>query len=64
LIHYELDLSKESNQLTYTLDTKSEYAGGTRLLDDLRLAGIAPRDLHAIQNLLEEIFVDIAFRSS
>jgi ABC-2 type transport system ATP-binding protein len=57
-------LSNDGNQLTYTLDTRSEHAGITSRLDDLKLTGIAFRELHTAQSSPEDSFVDIGNRSS
>jgi len=56
---YNLTLSVDGRELTYTYDTQSERTGITPLLDDLSRAGIAFRDLHTTQSSLEDIFVGL-----
>ncbi len=56
---YQLELSEDRNDLTYTYDTARERTGITALLSDLGEAGIYFNDLHTSQSSLEEIFVDL-----
>ena len=56
---YQLELSDDRNDLTYTYDTARERTGITALLSDLGDAGIHFNDLHTSQSSLEEIFVDL-----
>ena len=56
---YQLELSDDRNDLTYTYDTTRERTGITALLSDLGEAGIHFNDLHTSQSSLEEIFVDL-----
>ncbi len=56
---YQLELSEDRNDLTYTYDTARERTGITALLSDLGEAGIHFNDLHTSQSSLEEIFVDL-----
>jgi ABC-2 type transport system ATP-binding protein len=56
---YQLDLSEDGRELTYTYDTRSERSGITSLLSDLRNAGIRFADLDTTQSSLEEIFVSL-----
>ena len=56
---YNLELSDEGTELTYTYDTKGERTGITSLLGDLRNAGIRFSDLDTTQSSLEDIFVSL-----
>jgi ABC-2 type transport system ATP-binding protein len=59
LAAYNLELTSEGNELTYTYDTKGERTGITSLLSDLREAGIRFHDLDTNQSSLEDIFVSL-----
>jgi ABC-2 type transport system ATP-binding protein len=59
LAAYNLELSEQGNELTFTYDTKSERTGITSLLSDLRDAGIRFYDLDTTQSSLEDIFVSL-----
>jgi ABC-2 type transport system ATP-binding protein len=59
LAAYNLELSDEGCELTYTYDTKGERTGITSLLSDLRNAGIRFYDLDTTQSSLEDIFVSL-----
>ena len=59
LARYDLSLSAEGTELTYTYDTQRERTGITALLSDLSSAGIRFRDLQTEQSSLEEIFVNL-----
>jgi ABC-2 type transport system ATP-binding protein len=59
LAPYNLELSDEGCELTYTYDTKGERTGITSLLSDLRGAGIRFYDLDTTQSSLEDIFVSL-----
>lgn len=59
LSEYELELSDDKNDLTYTYDTRRESTGITALLGALRAADIHFNDLHTTQSSLEDIFVDL-----
>lgn len=61
---YELELSEDGMQLIYTFNTRGDRTGITALMDDLKLAGIAFRDLNTTQSSLEEIFVNLVEESS
>src|ERR1700748_3005600 len=56
---YNLELSEEGRELTYSYDTKGEPTGITSLLGDLRAAGIRFTDLDTNQSSLEDIFVSL-----
>ena len=61
---YELELSENGLQLIYTFTTAGDRTGITAFMDDLKLAGIAFRDLNTTQSSLEEIFVNLVEESS
>jgi ABC-2 type transport system ATP-binding protein len=64
LSQYQLELSADGMQLTYTFDTQAERTGITSLLDDLKQFGITFRDLNTTQRSLEEIFVNLVNSST
>jgi ABC-2 type transport system ATP-binding protein len=59
LAGYQLALSPDGAELTYTYDNQAGRTGITALLADLRVAGINFKDLHTSQSSLEDIFVDL-----
>ena len=59
LSRYDLILSEDRTEITYTYDTQAERTGITSLLADLREGGIRFRDLRTKQSSLEEIFVGL-----
>src|SRR6202022_4054499 len=59
LAPYNLELSEQGCELTYTYDTKGERTFITSLLSDLRGAGIRFYDLDTTQSSLEDIFVSL-----
>jgi len=59
LADYQLELSDDGNELTYTYDTQGERTGIVPLLDDLNTAGIRFNDLQTTQRSLEDIFVSL-----
>jgi len=59
LIKYQLEISTDGNQLTYTYDTHSSRTGITALLQSLNEAGLSMRDLRTSQSSLEDIFVNL-----
>ena len=59
LADYDLVLSEDGLQLTYTYTTQGERTGITRLLQLLNEAGLSFKDLHTSQSSLEEIFVSL-----
>ncbi len=63
LSKYHLELSEKHDELIYTYDTKGDRTGITRLLNDLREAGISFNDLNTTQSSLEEIFVSLVHRA-
>ena len=56
---YDLVLSDDGNQLTYTYDTMGDSTGITALLQAVHEAGMALKDLQIVQSSLEDIFVDL-----
>lgn len=60
---YQLELSEDGEELTFTYDTQGERTGITTLLNDLRNAGITFNDLNTTQSSLEEIFVNLVKRA-
>ena len=59
LASYDLVLSGNSDQLTYTYDTMSDSTGITDLLQAIKTAGLVLKDLHIKKSSLEDIFVDL-----
>ncbi len=59
LAAYDLSLSPDGTELTYTYDTRAERTGITTLLGDVREAGIRFRDLRTVESSLEDIFVGL-----
>ncbi|MGI9248200.1 MAG: ABC transporter ATP-binding protein, partial [Woeseiaceae bacterium] len=62
LSNYDLELSEDRRELTYTYDTKGEHTGITDLINDLRRSGIRFNDLQTSQSSLEDIFVDLVHK--
>ena len=56
---YDLEIAGNGNELIFTYDTQAERTGITALLNDMRAAGIAFKDLSTTQSSLEDIFVDL-----
>ena len=61
---YQLELSADGSQLTYTYDTKSNRTGITGLLRNLSDQGISMKDLKTSQSSLEDIFVSMVRKDS
>ncbi len=59
LDHYQLEISAEGDELTYTYDTQRQNNNITSLFRDLAEAGIKFNDLQTKQTSLEEIFVNL-----
>jgi len=59
LAAYNLELHADGHELVYTYDTTGEATGITRLLADLKQAGIRFKDLRTKESSLEEIFVNL-----
>lgn len=56
---YDLELSDDGNQLTYTYDTMSDSTGITDMLQAIQSAGLLLKDMQIKQSSLEDIFVDL-----
>jgi ABC-2 type transport system ATP-binding protein len=63
LAQYQLELSADGHELTYTYDTQGSRTGITALLHDVADAGIRFKDLNTRQSSLEDIFVNLVSRS-
>jgi len=59
LADYNLELIADGHELVYHYDTTGEATGITRLLSDLKKAGIRFKDLRTKESSLEEIFVNL-----
>jgi ABC-2 type transport system ATP-binding protein len=59
LANYSLQFGADKTELIYTYDTRAERTGITALLNDMRAAGVAFKDLSTTQSSLEDIFVDL-----
>ncbi len=63
LAAYQLELSADGGELTYTYDTQAGRTGIIDLLDALNAAGIGFKDLQTTQSSLEDIFVSLVRES-
>jgi ABC-2 type transport system ATP-binding protein len=59
LAEYELALSQDGNELTYTYDTRDESRGIVDFMKHVNDAGIQFKDLRTRQSSLEDIFVSL-----
>ena len=59
LADYELTLSQDGSELTYTYDTRDESRGIVDFMKHVNDAGIPFKDLRTKQSSLEEIFVSL-----
>ena len=59
LADYDLELSGNGDQLTYTYDTMSDSTGITDMLQAIQSAGLLLKDIQIKQSSLEDIFVDL-----
>jgi ABC-2 type transport system ATP-binding protein len=59
LVDYELALSKDGTELTYTYDTRDDSRGIVDFMKHVNDAGIAFKDLRTRQSSLEDIFVSL-----
>lgn len=59
LTQFNLDVSADGYQLTYTFDTQGEKTGITALLQAVGEAGLGLKDLNTSQSSLEDIFVNL-----
>ncbi|MEQ1672331.1 MAG: ABC transporter ATP-binding protein [Hyphomicrobium sp.] len=60
---YNLELAGGGTQMIFNYDTKAGRTGITALLNDLRDAGLAFKDLTTTQSSLEDIFVELVRNS-
>ena len=56
---YELALSKDGNELTYTYSTQGDDPGITDLIHSIHATGLILQDLQIQQSSLEDIFVNL-----
>jgi ABC-2 type transport system ATP-binding protein len=56
---HALQIANDGHEVIYTYDTHAERTGITALLNDMRAAGVAFKDLSTTQSSLEDIFVDL-----
>ena len=56
---YHLQIANDGQELVFTYDTRAERTGITALLNDMRTAGLAFKDINTTQSSLEDIFVDL-----
>jgi ABC-2 type transport system ATP-binding protein len=61
---YQLELSADGSQLTYTYDTASNRTGIAALLQSLSDQGISMKDLKTSQSPLEDIFVSMVRKNA
>ena len=59
LSSYDLVLSDEGTELTYTYDTSGDGTGITALLQMISDCGLSLKDMQTKQSSLEEIFVNL-----
>ena len=59
LASYDLELSDDGEQLTYTYDIMSDSTGITDMLQAIQSAGMMLKDMQIKQSSLEDIFVDL-----
>ncbi|WP_414832926.1 ABC transporter ATP-binding protein [Afifella sp. YEN Y35] len=64
LASYELELSEDGSNLTYTYETGQNRKGITSLLHDLTEAGIRFSDIETRESTLEEIFVSLVHEAA
>jgi ABC-2 type transport system ATP-binding protein len=64
LLDYELALSEDGTELTYTYDTRNESHGIVDFMKHVDAAGIAFQDLRTKQSSLEDIFVSLVKESA
>ncbi len=63
LTAYDLHLSDDGYELTYTFDTQGERLGVTALMDELKSINISFKDIDTKKSSLEEIFVQLVEES-
>ena len=59
LASYGLELANAGQELVYSFDKAGKRTGATRLLNDVKKAGLAVCDIETRQSSLEDIFVDL-----
>jgi ABC-2 type transport system ATP-binding protein len=59
LAEYQLDLSPDGSELTYTFDAQHENTGIAALMRQLAASGVDFKDLQTKQSSLEDIFVSL-----
>jgi ABC-2 type transport system ATP-binding protein len=59
LAEYQLDLSPDGSELTYTFDAQHENTGIAPLMRQLAASGVDFKDLQTRQSSLEDIFVSL-----
>jgi len=64
LHEWELELSVDGGQLTYTYDPNNPRTGVSGLLDAIRDAGLSIKDVNTSQSSLEDIFVSLVKEKS
>ena len=64
LTDWELELSTDGSQLTYTYDPGNPRTGITGLLDAIEEAGLLLKDVNTSQSSLEDIFVSLVNKKS
>ena len=64
LSSWELELSSEGNQLTYTYDSYSKHTGIAELLRAIDGAGLLLKDVNTSQSSLEDIFINLVHNST
>ena len=64
LSDWALELSADGNQLTYTYDPHNPRTGIAGLLDAIKDAGLALKDVNTSQSSLEDIFVSLVNEKS
>ncbi len=62
LANANITLADDGRELVYTYDAKGERTGITSLLEELKRAGVAFKDLQTTQSSLEDIFLDLTSR--
>jgi ABC-2 type transport system ATP-binding protein len=64
LSDWDLELSSDGSQLTYTYDPHNPRTGIAGLLDAIKDAGLALKDVNTSQSTLEDIFVSLVRETS
>jgi len=64
LTEFDVELSDDGQQITYTFDTQGERTGITALLQAVNEAGLSLKDLNTSQSSLEDIFVNLVHNNN